>query len=66
LGSGLFLSELILSTLALHFIATNTLDNDIRSTDNPEGALLLAVVAVSSVICLFMSSNKVLDRANVP
>jgi hypothetical protein len=47
MGSGLFLSELILSTLALHFIATNTLNNNLRSVDNPEGALLLAVVAVS-------------------
>jgi hypothetical protein len=47
MGSGLFLSELILSTLALHFTATNTLGDNMRSTDNPEGALLLSVVAVS-------------------
>jgi hypothetical protein len=46
IGSGLFRSELILTTLAFHFIATNTLDDDMRSTENPEGALLLSVVAV--------------------
>jgi hypothetical protein len=45
-GSGLFQSEIILSTLSLHFAATNTLKDDMRSTENPRGALLLSVVAV--------------------
>ncbi|KAH9965581.1 hypothetical protein BJV74DRAFT_890219 [Russula compacta] len=44
-GSGIFQSELVLSTLALHFTATNALDDEVRSTEDPEGALLLSVVA---------------------
>ena len=31
----------------MHFLATNDLDDDIKSTKYPEGALLLSVVAVS-------------------
>ena len=46
-GSGLFQSKIILSTLSLHFTATNTLKDNMMSTKNPEGALLLSVVAIS-------------------
>ena len=46
-GSGLFQSEPILSTLALHFTITSSLGDEVRSTNFPRGALLLAVVVVS-------------------
>jgi hypothetical protein len=47
MGSGIFQSELVLSTLASHFTATNSLGDDMKLADNPAGALLLSLVAVS-------------------
>jgi hypothetical protein len=57
MGSGLFQSNFILSTLALHLIATDALDDDVKSTKYPEGALLLSVVAVSCFLLIYIISN---------
>ncbi|KAH9960986.1 hypothetical protein BJV74DRAFT_871948 [Russula compacta] len=48
-----------LSTLALHFTATNALDDEVRSTEDPEGALLLSVVACEHALTQCVETGEI-------
>lgn len=66
MGSGLFCSPLILNTLAIHFTATTAVHEHLRATENPAGALLMAIVGVSCLLFgLFLLMELSIVRACV-